>query len=465
MSPRDDRHPDELISALFDGELAPEEWTEVKEHLEQCPRCRRLLEQIKSLSAAMPADPPVPEGLAARVRERLPAGTGRQRPAPPARDPMPYRATRRRVTFPLAAGAALAATLIVGALLIQYLPESVSSRLSLPRLSPSSESALPGGTGADAAPPQVAAEAKREQSQVPADDGFGALPPGPGSDADASYGATDLAAASGVPGSPGEPGGAAETAAGSPPGGADGAAASAPAATDYAAAGERPGFAPGQDLPVTVPEEADEPARTAEQIALEQARPGAVGGVEGAAPAGANELPAAARDEQARARQAETAAAAAKSTAAQAPPGGAAQSAAPPPLADAPRPQPSSSAPVAPATSVAACQATWNAPRQANWPPSAGRNPERAVGGAGQAAGGRSILMENPRRVRITVTRDRWPDLVQRLAAAGVTGTAQLPAPPEWADCAAVNVSVPEAPPAAPAPPPPGAAPPPPSAP
>ena len=36
MSPRDDRHPDELISALFDGELAPEEWTEVKEHLERC---------------------------------------------------------------------------------------------------------------------------------------------------------------------------------------------------------------------------------------------------------------------------------------------------------------------------------------------------------------------------------------------------------------------------------------------
>ena len=467
MGPRDDRHPDELVSALFDGELAPEEWTEVKEHLENCPRCRRLLEQIKSISAAIPADPPVPEGLAARVRERLPAGTGRQRPVPPARDRMPYRATRRRVTFPLAAGAALAATLIVGALLIQYLPDSVSSRLSLPRRSPPSDGALPGGAGADAAPPQVAAAAKREEAQVPADDAPGAVPPGPGSDADASFAATDLAGVTGVPGSPGVGGEPASAAPGGVLGGVDGIAAGAPAATDYAAAGERPGLAPGQDLPVTVPEEADAPARTAEQIALEQARPGAVGGVEGAAPAGANELPEAAKDQQARARRAEpeTAPVAAKSAAAQAPSGGAAPAAAPPPLADATRSQPSPSAPVASAASVAACQATWSAPRQAAWTPSAGRSPERAVGGAGRAAGGRSILMENPRRVRITVTRDRWPDLVQKLAAAGVTGTAQLPAPPEWADCAAVNVSVPEAPPSTPAPLPPGTAPPPPSAP
>ncbi|MCU0225420.1 MAG: zf-HC2 domain-containing protein [Acidobacteria bacterium] len=447
MSPRDDRHPDELISALFDGELAPEEWTEVKEHLESCPRCRRLLEQIKSISAAMPVDPPVPEGLAARVQERLPAGTGRQRPVPPARDRMPYRATRRRLTFPLAAGAALAATLIVGALLIQYLPEGVSSRLRLPRLSPPSDGAVAESAGEAAAPPQPAMEAKRE-APVLADNGSGAAPPGSGSDADASVAATDLAASTGAPGTFGVPAG--------------------PAATDYAAAGERPGLAPGQDLPVTVPEEADAPARTAEQIALEQARPGAVGGVEGAAPAGANELPEAAKDQQARARPAEPEAAAGAATAnrAEVPArsAAAAQAAAPPPLADA-TPQPSSSAPVAPAASVAACQATWSAPRQAVWPPSAGRNPERAVGGAGQAAGGRSILMENPRRVRITVTRDRWPDLVQKLAAAGVTGTAQLPAPPEWADCAAVNVSVPEASPSTPAPPPPGAAPPPPSAP
>ncbi|MCU0254138.1 MAG: zf-HC2 domain-containing protein [Acidobacteria bacterium] len=390
------RHPDELISALFDGELAPEEWAEVKEHLEGCERCRRLLEQIKSISSAMPADPP-------------------------------------RITFPLAAGAGLAATLIVGALLIQYMPASVTSRLRLPALSAEEPAEGPSETSAE-----------REEKAAIGKDTLQAVPPASGTAGESEM--TEARPGAVPAGSPEErqdmlvlpPEPKAEGAA---PSGLPQPSAAPP--SDYAATGERPGLAPDQQLPVTVPEEADELARTADQIALDQTRSGPVGGIAAPVPAAGNEAPSA-EQEPARQRAAADAAASAPAARAGAP--------APPP-AEALRDQ-APAAPVPSATSVAACQATWSSPRQAFWPQTAGRNPERVVGGAGQSAGGRSILMESPRRVRITVPRDRWPDLLQRLAAAGVTGTAQLPAPPEWADCAALNVSMPEAPGSPPAPPP-----------
>jgi hypothetical protein len=451
MQDRNGRHPDEMISALFDGELAPEEWTAVKAHLEECRRCRRLLEEIKAISAAMPADPPVPEGLAARVRERLPAGTGRQRPAPPRRDPMHYKPARRRITFPLAAGAGLAAALIVGALLVQYVPSSVLSRLRLPQLSAEEGAEGPGGAAAGRAKDQGSVAAKRapEVEQPGGPVGGISLPAEPG--ADGSDAASEFAQAPVteaeaelVHGAKGEvaAGNTASTAV--PPG-------------DFAAAGERPGLAPGQELPVTVPEEADEPARSAEEIALDAARPGAAGGLEGTATAAASEPQVPARDEVEQARRAQEAVLPPTATAKSAAAPAAAAAVPPPPPAETTAGGAAGAAPVAPAASVAECRATWGSPRQANWPAAAGRNPERAVGGAGRAAGGKSIVLENPRRVRVTVTRERWPELMQRLAAAGVTGTAQLPAPPEWADCAAVNVSVPEASAAPPSPPPPPA--------
>lgn len=418
MNGHDDRHPDEMISALFDGELAPEEWAAAKGHLEGCPRCRRLLEEIKSISAAMPADPPVPEGLAARVKDRLPAGTGRQRPAPPPREPVPFKPARRRITFPLAAGAGLAAALIVGALLVQYVPSSVLSRLRLPVLS--AEEGAEGLGGAGGAREQGSAEAKDA-----AETGD-----------DASAGAVELASAEVAQETLVLPPGAPVASAGSDAG--------APAVAppgDFAAEGERPGLAPGQELPVTVPEEADEPVRSAEEIALDAGRQGPVGGVEGRAVTIANEMPAPSEDEQTRAgagmaKERVPPSAAAKAAAA----------AAPPVPGEAPRDRSAEAAPIPSAASVAECRATWGSPRQVNWPASAGLKPERAIGGAAKAAGGKSIVLENPRRVRITVTRERWPALMQRLADTGVAGTAQLPAPPEWADCAAVSVSVPEVP-------------------
>ena len=458
MKGQDDRHPDELISALYDGELAPEEWVAVKEHLEGCRRCRQLLEEIKSISGAMPADPPVPEGLAARVKERLPAGAGRQRPLAPRREPMPYKPTRRRITFPLAAGAGLAAALIVGALLIQYVPSSMLSRLRLPPAA--AEEGAEEGAGRTAAggakeQESIAAKGAPEASSSAEPAGEAGLPAEPGPDASAGAVVPAMSEATQQASAP------PPEAKGEATGSGAGTAAIPPA--EFAAAGERPGLAPGQELPVTVPEEADEPARSAEETRLD-ATPRIVGGVEGAATAVANEVQVPTREEKDLARRAQEAVpppAAAKTAAA--PP---APAVAPPSDAGAPLGRAAEAAPVASAASVADCRATWGAPRQANWPPTAGGNPERTVGGAGKAAGGKSIVLENPRRVRVTVTRGRWPELLQRLAAAGVTGTSQLPAPPAWADCASVNVSVPEAPAASPspAPPAPEAPPPPPPA-
>ncbi len=468
MSSHEDRHPDEMISALFDGELAPEEWTAVKEHLEQCPRCQRLLEEIKSISAALPEDPPVPDGLAARVRERLPAGTGRQRAAPPRRDPVPFKPARRRVTFPLAAGAGLAATLIVGALLVQYLPAGLWSRLQMP--SRAAEEAAAGAAGNQT---ESAREEKRASAEsAPAKETAGEPGAAPGGvaapDGGTATAEADLAAASKLDQMAQLPPDAEGTAA---PGGT-GPSAGPPA--DYAAAGERPGFAPGQELPVTVPEEADEPARTAQEIALDpvnqaaggeaaQGSPiggvvgGVVGGVAGGTPGGPAEggtAPAAdgqqalAKDEKARIQRDDAAQQLERAKSAPV--------AAPPPApVGRPGDRVAEAVAVPSAASVAECRATWGAPRQASWAPAAGRSPERAVGAAGKSAGGKSVVLENPRRVRVTVTRERWPELMQRLAAAGVTGTAQLPAPPEWADCAAVNVSLPELPAAPPSPAPP----------
>ena len=464
MNSHEDRHPDEMISALFDGELAPEEWTAVKEHLEQCPRCQRLLEEIKSISTVLSEDPPVPDGLAARVRERLPAGTGRHRAAPPRREPVPFKPARRRITFPLAAGAGLAATLIVGALLVQYLPANLWSRLPLPPRG--AEEGAPGAAGDQAGSGReersAAAEnapGKEQAGEPGSGAGVAAAPAGGTATAEA-----DLAAASKLDEMAQRPADAEGAAA---PGGTG---APVAASTDFAAAGERPGFAPGQELPVTVPEEADEPSRTAQEIALDpvnqaaagEAAPGTpvggvVGGVAGGMPGrpvedgaatAADGQSALAKDDKARGQREDGAPVLERAKSAPT---------AAPPAAKIERPgdRVAEAVAVPSAASVAECRATWGAPRQASWPVAAGRHPERAVGGAGKASGGKSVVQESPRRIRVTVTRERWPELMQRLAAAGVTGTAQLPAPPEWADCAAVSVSLPELPAMPPSPVPP----------
>jgi len=110
----DERHPDEQISAFVDGELGPDEYTQVKRHLEECERCRAYLDDLRTLSSTADAPPPVPERLLANIESRLPTSYGT---APARRVPRSRR--RWRMTIPLAAAGSLAAMVAVAALLLQ----------------------------------------------------------------------------------------------------------------------------------------------------------------------------------------------------------------------------------------------------------------------------------------------------------------------------------------------------------
>jgi hypothetical protein len=75
-------HPVEALSAFLDREIEGPGRAEIEAHLEACPGCRALLEDLRRLDAAVGAEaaPPVPAGLARRIRARLGAaavpGTG-----------------------------------------------------------------------------------------------------------------------------------------------------------------------------------------------------------------------------------------------------------------------------------------------------------------------------------------------------------------------------------------------------
>ena len=55
-----------LLDLYVDGELSPEEMAAVQEHLDQCPDCRRYVDEILEIRAAFPdvEETPVPEGFA-----------------------------------------------------------------------------------------------------------------------------------------------------------------------------------------------------------------------------------------------------------------------------------------------------------------------------------------------------------------------------------------------------------------
>lgn len=407
MSDRDDRHPDELVSALFDGELAPEEWTEVKEHLAHCPRCQRLLESIKALSGSMPDAPSVPDDLAAKVKSRLPAGTGRQRVTAP-REPIPYKPRKLRIGFPLAAGAGLAAALILGVMLYEYLPGGLwrmAPARSEPAAEPAADERPKDGTGRHQAAAETEAKAEAPSAQAAKANAANEIP------AEAAGVAADEAATQVSPDDKGF--------------------APVPPAGAVAVRGaEREGLAPGQELPVVVPEDLDQPARTAEQIEAVDRTLEADRGAPGAEAPGSGVVGGVERQKRLEAASTPEATPAAPQMS---------------------RTAADSATRVPAAASVDACRASWNATRQAFWPEGAGGEPARKIGGAAAAAGGRAILFDGPPRVRITIPRDRWGALLERLAAAGVSGTAQLPPPPDSADCAVLIVALPPAEPAAPA--------------
>ena len=62
-----------LMSAWLDGELSEREEQQMKEHLEQCPECRALMEQLQALHTSFSdlEEIPAPEGFAEGVMERI----------------------------------------------------------------------------------------------------------------------------------------------------------------------------------------------------------------------------------------------------------------------------------------------------------------------------------------------------------------------------------------------------------
>ena len=62
-----------LMSAWLDGELSEREEQQMKEHLEQCPACRELMEQLQALHTSFSdlEEIPAPEGFADSVMERI----------------------------------------------------------------------------------------------------------------------------------------------------------------------------------------------------------------------------------------------------------------------------------------------------------------------------------------------------------------------------------------------------------
>ena len=64
------------MSAYLDGELAPRRRTRLERHAHQCPECRRLLADLRTMLGVLQALPPPAGGvdalqLAASVRRRL----------------------------------------------------------------------------------------------------------------------------------------------------------------------------------------------------------------------------------------------------------------------------------------------------------------------------------------------------------------------------------------------------------
>jgi anti-sigma factor RsiW len=59
----------ELISAQIDGELTPDESRALERHLQDCPACARLSEELKQQSQSMASHPTaaIPETLAANI--------------------------------------------------------------------------------------------------------------------------------------------------------------------------------------------------------------------------------------------------------------------------------------------------------------------------------------------------------------------------------------------------------------
>lgn len=127
MSPH--RFWTDRLSEALDGSLSPEQARSLEDHLEGCPACRRVrddLEEVRRRARALPADPPSVDlwpGIAREIgASREEAGEGKVIPLhtlPPGRAPGSGAGSTpsRWALAPLPAGAAALLLLVVGAAL------------------------------------------------------------------------------------------------------------------------------------------------------------------------------------------------------------------------------------------------------------------------------------------------------------------------------------------------------------
>lgn len=94
-----------LLSAYVDGELTVQEEKQVQEHLEQCPECRALYEQLQTLHTSFSdlEEIPAPENFARGVMSRIKV---EQKPAKPKVIPL-FKRPQFRAVMGLAACAVL----------------------------------------------------------------------------------------------------------------------------------------------------------------------------------------------------------------------------------------------------------------------------------------------------------------------------------------------------------------------
>ncbi len=144
-----------LLGAYALDAVDGDEFTELEEHLETCPRCRAELDRLREVAAAMGNSvEPVPEGLWSRIALRLPEGREDEEPPPmprltsearsPFRASADGRARRHRTmvaTVGAVAVAAAAAAAVLGIGLVraddkvsnlQATPSAVSAALRTP---------------------------------------------------------------------------------------------------------------------------------------------------------------------------------------------------------------------------------------------------------------------------------------------------------------------------------------------
>ena len=115
----------DLLSAYALDAVDGDEFTELEEHLETCPRCRAELDSLREVAAAMGNSvEPLPEGLWSQIASRLPERQEDGEPPPmplltsegrsPFRAPADGRRRRRRTTVTTIAVAAAAVAVVLG---------------------------------------------------------------------------------------------------------------------------------------------------------------------------------------------------------------------------------------------------------------------------------------------------------------------------------------------------------------